>query len=201
MRSSLGALCFAGLVLLALSSLYRIDAIGSLDVDIAEWVAADMPAWAESIFRPFHWLGSWMGMTPLSIGLVAVLLAARRLGVAVWTAVTLAGIHILTAVLKEAFDRPRPDEPSAVPLPPSDSFPSGHASGAVVTFGLLATLASERWPNRRRELWAIALALVLAIAASRVVLNVHFLTDVPAGLGLGLAWLAVALLLRDAVRV
>ena len=81
-------------------------------------------------------------------------------------------------------------------LPSSDSLPSGHAAGAVVTFGVLATLGAERWPGRAPLLWTLAALLSLAVGTSRVVLNVHYVTDVLAGWCLGLAWLAGALLLR-----
>jgi undecaprenyl-diphosphatase len=89
---------------------------------------------------------------------------------------------------------------SAIPIPGSPSFPSGHASGSVVTFGVLAALAAERWPARRFVFWSLAAALALAIGASRVVLDVHYLTDVLAGWCLGLAWLAASMLVRDALR-
>jgi undecaprenyl-diphosphatase len=116
---------------------------------------------------------------------------------ATWAAGTLAGIHLaVTPVLKEVFDRPRPDQGSPIGLPSSDSFPSGHASGSVVTFALLALFGMERWPERSRLFWGLAAALSLGVGASRVVLNVHFLTDVLAGFSLGLAWLAGCLLLR-----
>jgi membrane-associated phospholipid phosphatase len=119
---------------------------------------------------------------------------------AVWVALTLVGIHIVTPLVKEAFDRPRPDEGSAVPLPSSDSFPSGHASGAVVTFGVLAAIGVERWRDRARLLWSAAVALVVSIGASRIILNVHHITDVLAGWYLGLAWFAAALLVHELLR-
>ena len=176
---------------------YDHDPLATLDRDVAEWVAVSMPAWAEWLARPPSWLGGWIGMIPICAGLVLFLVATRRRTDAVWAAVTLAGIHlVVTPLLKEAFDRPRPDEGSAVPLPSSDSFPSGHASGAVVTFGVAAMLGAERWPHRARLLWMLAILLSLAVGASRVVLNVHHVTDVFAGLALGLAWLAGALLVR-----
>ena len=140
-------------------------------------------------------------MVPLCIGLVLFLLASGRVAEALWAAGTLTGIHlVLTPVLKEVFDRPRPDEGSPIPLPSSDSFPSGHASGSVVTFALLAIFSAERWPSRRGLLVGLAAVLAVGAGMSRVVLNVHFVTDVLAGFALGLAGLAAALLARARLR-
>lgn len=180
---------------------YDHDPPGAVDREVAEWVVRDMPAWAEWLARPFSWFGGWIGMVPLCVGLVAFILVRRRTFDAIWVAGTLAGIHlVLTPVLKEVFDRPRPDQGSPVALPSSDSFPSGHASGAVVTYAVLAMLGAERWPRRSRLLWALAVALSLGVGASRVVLNVHFVTDVLAGFALGVAWLAAAVLVYTRLR-
>ncbi len=187
------AVSLAGFALLAVG--YDEDPLATADRDVAEWVAANMPA--EWLARPFSWLGGWIGLTPIAVGLVLLLLLTRRFFDAAWAALTIGGIQLVTAFVKEAFDRPRPHEGSAVALPSSDSFPSGHASGAVVTFGVLAALGAERWPRRAPLLWTLAALLSLAVGASRVVLNVHFVTDVLAGWCLGLAWLAAALLLRE----
>lgn len=189
-----------GVLALALSASYHIEPVGTLDDGVAEWVAASMPGWIEWVFRPFHWLGSWMGMTPLTIGLAGLLLAAGRAADAVWATCSLVGVHATTGLLKEVFDRPGLEEPAGAQLPPADSFPSGHASGAVVTFGILAVLAAERWPGRVRQLWVAVALIVVATGVSRVVLNVHYLTDVPGGYSLGLAWLAGALLVRERLR-
>jgi undecaprenyl-diphosphatase len=195
------AFLVAGLVGFAVFAvLYDHDPLAALDRDIAEWVARGMPTWAEWLGRPFSWVGGWIGLTPISVGLVVLLLVTLRLYDAAWVALTLAGIHIVTLLVKEAFDRPRPDEGSAVPLPSSDSFPSGHASGAVVTFGVLAAIGVERWPDRARLLWSAAVVLVVSIGASRTILNVHHVTDVLAGWYLGLAWFAAALLVHELLR-
>ncbi|MEX0850115.1 MAG: phosphatase PAP2 family protein, partial [Gaiellaceae bacterium] len=162
---------------------------------------ASMPSWAEWLARIFSWLGGWIGWTLMSAGLVVLLVAKRRAADALWAAATLAGIYlVVTPVLKEVFDRPRPDVGSAVPLPFSDSFPSGHSSGAVVMFGVLALLSAEWWSERTRQLWAGAAFVALAIGASRVVLNVHHVSDVLAGFSLGLVWLAAMLLVRGSRR-
>jgi undecaprenyl-diphosphatase len=105
-------------------------------------------------------------------------------------------------VLKEVVGRPRPDVGSAVPLPESLAFPSGHAAAGVASLGALAVLASERLESHRARvwLWASVGAVGIAVGLSRVALNVHYLTDVLAGWCLGLAWLAGCLLARDALR-
>ena len=187
----------AGFVLLAL--LYSHEPLASFDGDVVRWVARSMPGWAESAGRAASDLGGWSAWV-VAIGVPLALVVARRYRDAAWAAVTLAGIHVLTALVKDAFDRPRPQGVSAVPLPGSPSFPSGHATGAVVTFGVLAALAAERWPGERHVLWAVAAVIAAAVGTSRVVLDVHYLTDVLAGWCLGLAWLAAALLVRDLWR-
>lgn len=72
------------------------------------------------------------------------------------------------------------------------SFPSGHAAAAAATYAAVALLAGRgrRWPVKA-WIGTGAAALVLAVASSRVLLGVHWLTDVVAGAALGFAWFAV----------
>lgn len=161
------------------------------DADVAAWVARAMPAWAEWVARPLTWIGGPLGVVPLTtIAVVLLLRAGRRLDAA-FVAASVAGITVIVAVLKTAFGRARPDVGSAIPLPHSSSFPSGHAATGMVLFGVLALLACERAPTpgaARRRIVA-GLLLALAVAASRVVLNVHYVSDVAAGLAVGVFWL------------
>jgi len=64
-------------------------------------------------------------------------------------------------------------------------FPSGHATGAAGAYVALALLYDRVWTPRKRLAGAAAIAV--AVAASRVVIEVHFLVDVVAGLLLGVA--------------
>jgi membrane-associated phospholipid phosphatase len=72
------------------------------------------------------------------------------------------------------------------------SFPSGHTAAAAATYAALALLLGRgrRWPVRA-WLGTAAAAIVVAVASSRVLLGVHWLTDVTAGAALGFAWFAV----------
>ena len=99
-----------------------------------------------------------------------------------------AGVTGVIWLIKDLIDRGRPigaaiDDPS---------FPSGHTAWAVAVFGVLAVLALQR----RRWLGAIAcVVLAGAMGPSRVLLGVHWLSDVIAGYAIGLAWLIALLLI------
>jgi len=186
----------AGFALLALG--YDREPLATIDEEVAVWVAANMPTAIEWSARPFSWIGGWIGLVPITAALVLYLVSSGRRWEALWAGATIAAVHIaVTPFLKEAFDRPRPTAGSAIPLPSSDAFPSGHAASAAVVFGVLAVVAAERWQERPRLVWASALALIFAIGASRFVLGVHWLTDVVGGWCFGAACLAAALLLRE----
>ena len=190
----------AGFAALAVG--YEHDPIAALDHDVAEWVAESLPAWLEALGRPFSWIGGWIGVIVLCVAASLVLASERAWLDLAFFLVVLAGSQLAVALLKDAFDRPRPAAGSAVELPASAAFPSGHAAAGVAVFGATAVLAAERLPSRRARawLWSTAVAVGLAVGLSRVALNVHFVTDVLAGWCLGLAWLAACLLARDAVR-
>ena len=66
------------------------------------------------------------------------------------------------------------------------AFPSGHAQGAATFWLLAAHYAKRRW------FWAVASALVVIIALSRIYLGVHFPVDIVGGVSLGIAVLLAA---------
>lgn len=69
------------------------------------------------------------------------------------------------------------------------AFPSGHALGTTVVFGALAYCLHA---STARTRWVVAAAGVALITLSRLVLGVHFLVDVVAGVVAGLVFLGVA---------
>ncbi|MFI9153475.1 phosphatase PAP2 family protein [Streptomyces sp. NPDC053367] len=66
----------------------------------------------------------------------------------------------------------------------SDIFPSGHTANAVVTWGILAYLASTPWT--RRWLSALSAVLSLSVGLTTVYLGTHWLSDVLLGWAAGL---------------
>jgi membrane-associated phospholipid phosphatase len=78
-------------------------------------------------------------------------------------------------------------------------FPSGHATGAAVAYGALALVCTALWTPERR--YAVATTVAVAVAASRVVIEVHYLVDVAAGLLLGAVVLTGGLALAGDSRL
>jgi undecaprenyl-diphosphatase len=202
-KIGLVVLCSAALVgFAALALSYRHEPLASVDRDVARWVADNLPSPVQQLARPFSWIGGWIGVTALAVVATAVLVRGRAWLDLAFVLAALIGSQFLVALFKGAFDRPRPDVGSAVPLPHSASFPSGHATTGIAVFGAATALLSERIQSRRARvwLWSCAVVLGLGIGLSRIALDVHYVTDVLAGWCLGLAWLAGCLLVRDALR-
>jgi membrane-associated phospholipid phosphatase len=116
----------------------------------------------------------------------------RRPDRALLVVVTMSGAEVLLLILKRHFHRQRPEPFFDTRLPPSYSFPSGHALLSFCCYGLLASLGSAYLRGRIRWLIRIcAAALILAIGISRIYLGVHCPTDVIAGYLVAIAWTAV----------
>lgn len=102
-------------------------------------------------------------------------------------------------VLKQLADRERPDNLHQLVVSGA-SFPSGHAAGSLLVYGLLALLLAAHWPAAKRQLLlALAVLWALAIGASRVLLAAHWASDVVAGWLLGATGLLLAVAVSRAL--
>jgi membrane-associated phospholipid phosphatase len=130
----------------------------------------------------------------LTVMLIIFSLVRRNLRVAMFLVISVELSGIITEIAKYASSRPRPT--TAFVTAPSTSFPSGHALGVMV--GVLALL-TVALPVVRRPLraWLVVLGtlIVVAIGIGRVVLNVHYPSDVVAGWALGYAYFVACLLM------
>ncbi|HEX6177122.1 MAG TPA: phosphatase PAP2 family protein, partial [Thermoanaerobaculia bacterium] len=98
--------------------------------------------------------------------------------------------------------RARPDLAEALRTADGYSFPSGHAMGSTVVFGALAYLIlriQAPWRKRAAGL-AAAVTFIAAIAASRVYLGVHWISDIVAGITAGTLWVTIATVAYETFR-
>ena len=91
--------------------------------------------------------------------------------------------------------RERPTVPRLDHLPVNQSYPSGHVAASIVVYIGLALVLSPKLRDRRLLilLWTLAIALPLLVAASRMYRGMHHPIDAVAGVGMGLASIAIAL--------
>jgi len=105
----------------------------------------------------------------------------------------LGGEEALTISIKDLADRTRPSFDPAAVAGLGPSFPSGHSATAAAFYaGAALLLGRRRGHAARAALTGLAVGLAVAVAASRVLLDVHWLSDVIAGLLLGWAWFAAS---------
>ena len=151
-------------------------------------------------------LGDKLFLLPLAALITIVLLVTRhRLLAFAWAFGTALGA-LLNRLLKAIFERSRPVHAHEFVDVDGWSFPSGHASGAMLVYGLLAYILIRHTDRA----WHIPIALVsitliVLVGFSRVILQVHYLSDVLAGYASGGAWSALCIagyegLRRNALR-
>jgi membrane-associated phospholipid phosphatase len=192
--------CVGVIAFVALAEAFvRGGQVVGFDDDVSRWVAGGISPVVEWAARLVTWLGGAIGTAVVTGVAVVLLWRQRRRNDALFVGVSVVAITVTVAILKAVYERARPDTGSGIALPHSYSFPSGHAATAVVLYGALGILLAERARTRlRAAAWLTgAAALALAIGGSRVLLNVHFVSDVLAGFALGLAFLCCASIVRD----
>jgi undecaprenyl-diphosphatase len=153
------------------------------------------------LFAAITRLGDFGFLVGLSTVVMAgLLLRGERQLAAAWAGGTAAG-GALNGALKAIFERERPSFDAEVVLAAGWSFPSGHASGSVIVYGLLGYLlilhTGRPWHGPIAALIAL---VVVFVGFSRVVLQVHYFSDVLAGYATGAAWVALCVAGTEAVR-
>lgn len=140
-------------------------------------------------------LGYSRGLVPLTIVAAGLLWLVRRRTEAFMLAFTMLVVFVGNWLVKQGFARLRPDHGLRDAIA-GFSMPSGHASAsAAFATAIVLSLHDTRGPQRAA---VVVLALfAAAVGVSRVVLGVHFPSDVVAGWCLG----AGAALLLDALRI
>jgi membrane-associated phospholipid phosphatase len=168
------------------TGLYRYDA------SAAAWGADNASPVSTWLFGLVTWLGGTVTVLAVTVALgVLEWLRRRRLAVLAFLVMVVAGQNLIANTVKALVERERPPVPHLAPSS-GFSFPSGHTAAAAATWAAVVLVLGRGRPLRVKAwLAAGAAVLTVAVAASRVLLGVHWLTDVVGGAALGFGWFVV----------
>lgn len=183
------AAAFAVLAFLvfATQSLAGIDRAATLDL------AAHRTLALTAAMRAVSWVHETWHVLGLAVAGAAALAWRGRRRWALSLALALPGAMLANLLLKNGFQRVRPDIGEPLVNYVTFSFPSGHTTAATALYGWLCVWvwAHTRHRGARAAAAAGGAAMVLAVAFSRVYLGAHYLSDVSASIAAAGAWLAL----------
>ncbi len=154
----------------------------------------DQAVWEFFVANPF--LTGVAGVVT-RVGVVSVLLpVAAVVGVFVWqrtrsaadASLPLVSVYFSAVVissLKEWTDVPRPPREFWLATAESASFPSGHAGNTAALLAAVYLVSVRVYPSRQRSVLWVGGACAVLMAWTRLALNVHWMSDVIAGVLVG----------------
>ena len=177
------------------------EELGQFDQRLASELASSL---SDSILRAFALvtrLGDASTQYILGIAVALILLWRHQRWLALIWIAAVGGNGLLNRALKAVFHRERPLHDHGWVIETGWSFPSGHASGAVAIYGMLAYILIRS----TRSVWHLpvslaAISIILLVGFSRVALQVHYFSDVIAGFASASAWLMVCIAVAEVMR-
>ncbi len=172
--------------------------MGKLDDAFSSGIRDSVSTETLAVFAQVTRFGDTAVLVQIGLVVSVVLALLNKLWLIVPWLTAQIGNGILNTTLKQLFERVRPVHEHGLAAATGWSFPSGHTSGAVVTYGMMAYLLLRLMPAhwvRRYGLPVVLLAVGIAFstACSRVFLQVHYFSDVLAGFASGTAWLLLCI--------
>jgi membrane-associated phospholipid phosphatase len=188
-------------VLVAGEFAIRLEAVARLDREVLEWLAASRTVDLDLFFASVSRAGSSFFLLPLLFLIAFIISIRNHVQEGNFLVSSFIGISVLNNLFKHVIARPRPNLfPAVIDMPGGFSFPSAHS--VHITAFVLSLLLVLKFPAGAR--WfilskAVGALLILLVCLSRIYLQVHYPTDVAAGLLTGLFWVfgLAALMLPD----
>ncbi|MDX9913060.1 MAG: bifunctional DedA family/phosphatase PAP2 family protein [Candidatus Moranbacteria bacterium] len=144
-------------------------------------------------------LGSTLVLSVLSIALLIFFVSKNKWRYSALLIIAMVGGKAIEIAFKYIIARDRPL--GSLVETTGYSFPSGHATMAIIFFSILAYYFKNHIYNKNLKyiLISINIFLILSIGFSRIYLHAHWLTDVIGGFSLGMFWLTLLILALEAI--
>ncbi len=171
------------------------------DLQVSEWFETGRSATLDILTAVGSHLAATITVIVVAAAAVAVMISVQRRwrdGLILLTGLALEVSTFVTISMIVGRDRPpveRLDQAA-----PTGSFPSGHTAAGVVLYLGLALLLSPYIRSRLLQglVWLVSIGAAGGVAVSRIYRGMHYVSDVVAGVLLGLACLAAAVAIVDA---
>ena len=190
------AIASSAAILVWLFALLTNGSAGGWDPAVLAWFrAGESPVLARNA-RLFTELGGWIFLTVAGLAAFITLAFKRRRRAALLLFILFGG-RMLVELQKLVIASPRP--PASGFLAPAESlgFPSAHSANSMITFLAIALLVPVV-QRRRTMAVVIGFTLALLVGLSRLVLGVHWPSDVIGGWAFALFWVALCIRLASA---
>lgn len=181
----------AWLFLSVLEGVVTGDPLVRLDQSLFQFLQGLRTPWGDRAMVLITELGDGVTISVVAVAVLAWFCWQRQWRTAGYWVAAIGFGEIAAKAIKLALQRPRPIGQLYDGLS-TYAFPSGHATMSMVAYGFLAALIASQVARQRRWIvYAAAVILISAIAASRLYLGAHWLSDVIGGLSLGLTWICL----------
>lgn len=188
---SLTIVCWlmAGMIAYLVISAY--DAFAKSDYQIGSWIDSLglNDGFLLNVALVWHWTGGPIGTFVFATVATIWLLVIRRWGWALYVVACGVGGLVIAEVIKRTVNRARPNWPDTPVTESGGSFPSGHSMAGIYVWAVVGVVLIYllRRPLGTVLGWCLVVFGVL-MAPSRLVIGVHWPSDVIAGWLLALGW-------------
>ena len=140
--------------------------------------------------RDFTSLGGTAVLALVTLATAGFLALDGKKHMALFTCASVAGGMVMSNLLKDVFQRPRPEIVPHIVYASNTSFPSGHSMLSAVTYLTLGALLARSHKQKALKAYFLVIAALLSlmVGVTRIYLGVHWPTDVLAGWTAGAVW-------------
>lgn len=173
----------------------------SIEVSIIKIFQSFQPSW----LTPFMLFISSISSTKsyfIIVPIVAIFLYFKLYRAEAFYSLFITLGNILNPIIKNFIGRARPanDLVRVLEEKTTNSFPSGHAMGAMIFYGFLIYLTWVLKLKYRKSITIVLIVFILLVGISRIYLGAHWPTDVIGGYILGSIWLVLIIFIYNKTK-